>query len=364
MEGQQAVSAIWIVKTDGSPPYRFLAHPEDRSPAWSPDGSHVAFLSTRDRPAGDRDSGPQIWLIRADGGEAWKLTDHKGTIRSFEWSRDGSQIFFVSGDAKSEEEQAAEKAGDARSLSMRGRTARGAAATRISGSSRWPRRKRAITRDKILVADFAPSPDAKKVAYIYRRENSRNGGDGAELAIVDVPSGSVRTLTQNRSPESNVRWSPDGATISFVAPDERAWELTEGYFFVVPAGGGTPKRVFGGQGRIGEYFWAPDGKSVYFAGSKSARGGVYQVDVTTGAARTLATGDYAVSLDSVTVDRKRGAGVVSSPAAPGDVHLVDLGSGATTRVTDANPQLASLERAQMRAITWKSRDGLEIEGLL
>lgn len=113
------VSSIWIANADGSNRFQFLGSGKDRSPRWSPDGAHVAFLSTRQ--SGENDSGkerkdedeaPQIWLLRARGGEAWTLTDHKGRIKSFEWSRDGSQIFFLSEDAKTDEEKAAEKAGD------------------------------------------------------------------------------------------------------------------------------------------------------------------------------------------------------------------------------------------------------------
>src|SRR5690606_3343761 len=84
------VQSIWIADVDGSGARPFLSSDKDRSPQWSPDGRHVAFLSTRGQSSagasgkGD-DNGPQIWLIRTDGGEAWKLTSHKGGIRCVEW---------------------------------------------------------------------------------------------------------------------------------------------------------------------------------------------------------------------------------------------------------------------------------------
>jgi dipeptidyl aminopeptidase/acylaminoacyl peptidase len=83
------VTSIWIAGADGSNTRRFLAHEKDRSAAWSPDGRSVAFLSTRDAPPrrdGDTtDSGAQIWIIPVDGGEASKLADHEGNIRSFDY---------------------------------------------------------------------------------------------------------------------------------------------------------------------------------------------------------------------------------------------------------------------------------------
>src|SRR5581483_2238508 len=101
-------STIWIVDADGSNNHQFLSSDKDRSPAWSPDGKYVAFLSTRDQASGrDGDAsgdggGAQIWVIPVSGGEATKLTDHKGAIRSFEWSKDSASIFFVAEHADSD----------------------------------------------------------------------------------------------------------------------------------------------------------------------------------------------------------------------------------------------------------------------
>jgi dipeptidyl aminopeptidase/acylaminoacyl peptidase len=112
------VTSIWIANADGSNARRFLANEKDRTPAWAPDGRHVAFLSTRDAPSGSRegesgaDSAAQIYVIPVDGGEAAKLTDHKGSIRSFEWTRDSSAIVFLAERAKTDADKASEKAGD------------------------------------------------------------------------------------------------------------------------------------------------------------------------------------------------------------------------------------------------------------
>src|SRR5262245_22302734 len=87
------VTSIWIANVDGTGARRFLGHERDRNAAWSPDGRFVAFLGSRDAST-DRDGGgsaggdaAQIWIIPTDGGEASKLTTHKGTIRSFEWTK-------------------------------------------------------------------------------------------------------------------------------------------------------------------------------------------------------------------------------------------------------------------------------------
>src|SRR5690606_9760493 len=57
----------------------------DFNPQYSPDGKLIAFLSSRK-------GRPQIWLIPVDGGEAWQLTELKGSVTSFEWSPDSRRI--------------------------------------------------------------------------------------------------------------------------------------------------------------------------------------------------------------------------------------------------------------------------------
>ena len=63
---------------------------KDTSPAWSPDGKTIAFVS-------DRAEKPQIYLLPVDGGEAQALTDLKQGAGGPIWSPDGTKIAFTAG---------------------------------------------------------------------------------------------------------------------------------------------------------------------------------------------------------------------------------------------------------------------------
>ena len=68
-----------------------LTEPMDRgrSPAWSPDGSKIAFISERNKNG-------EIYIVNQDG-LGWKqLTFTKGEEDDPEWSPDGSKIIFTS----------------------------------------------------------------------------------------------------------------------------------------------------------------------------------------------------------------------------------------------------------------------------
>lgn len=372
------VTSIWIANADGSGARKFLGHERDRNPAWAPDGKSIAFLASRDAgggesgggsasAAGGNDSGAQIWLIPVDGGEASKLTNHKGTIRSFEWTKDSGAIVFSAEPAKSDAQKATEKAGDDAIFVDEGANGQ----ERGEFNALWrvtiaDKTEHPITKDdKLLIESFRLSPDASKIAVIYRRENTRNGQYRAEIAVVDPATGAMTDITKNNAPEQNVQWSPDGKTLSFLAPSDASWELAEEKLWLVPATGGAPTRLLNGfNGALRQYAWAPDGKSIVFGAQTRARGATYRISVPAGAVTKIASGEYSGSMESFSADAMRGAAVISSPAAPAEVNVINLTTGTVTPVTKANPQAAEFALAQFKPVTWKSRDGLEIEGLL
>lgn len=91
----QAENDIYVVSVAGVVPVNLTnAGPDEinQHPAWSPDGRHIAFASTRGNH-GLR-SGLRIYLMNADGSNPVKLTE--GQAESPSWSPDGSKIVFMS----------------------------------------------------------------------------------------------------------------------------------------------------------------------------------------------------------------------------------------------------------------------------
>lgn len=85
-------SALWRLATSGRgsrTPVQLTHGGRDRAPAYSPDGSRIAFLR-----AGE-DAPPQLHLLGADGGDAVRLTDAPLGIGGFAWSPDGRRIAYT-----------------------------------------------------------------------------------------------------------------------------------------------------------------------------------------------------------------------------------------------------------------------------
>src|SRR5216117_1854859 len=76
------------MNADGSDPRNLTNNPGgDDTPAWSPDGTRIAFTSARD-------GNWEIYVMNADGSNATRLTDNGAQMPA--WSPDGTRIAFTS----------------------------------------------------------------------------------------------------------------------------------------------------------------------------------------------------------------------------------------------------------------------------
>src|SRR5215813_1198544 len=149
------VSHIWLVSANGGPTWRLTNGDKgETSPQWSPDGTQMAFLA-------DRDKGTQVWVIPVDGGEADKLTNEENNIQSYRWSPDAKSISFI---------------------------------TRDTPKDKSEREKRRKDKFDTIVVD---------TDYSYMH-----------LWTMNVETREKKRLTEGNFTVSNAQWSPDGASIA------------------------------------------------------------------------------------------------------------------------------------------------------
>jgi TolB protein len=85
-----ATAEIYVINADGtgSPNRLTNNNEEERAPAWSPDGTHVAFMCRRGGPDFE------LCVMNADGSNQIQLTDNAVLDATPSWSPDGKQIAF------------------------------------------------------------------------------------------------------------------------------------------------------------------------------------------------------------------------------------------------------------------------------
>ncbi|MBL7134519.1 MAG: PD40 domain-containing protein [Phycisphaerae bacterium] len=226
---------IWTLRADGSDLKQVSKAPagaHDVDPVFSPDGRGILFTSTRGGKAG-------VWRMGADGSKPKRICDGDQA----EWSPDGKKIVFRRAERIVVRELAT---GKDRTVSPKGLPRCGGPAWGPDGKS-----IAMAARDKGGNAIYIVPAEGGKARKVYDKKGACEphwSPDGkllvyeTETHICTIrPDGSKnRLVTWFGGVQRYGRFSPDGKRIVFCqgASERGPWEL-----YVIPAGGGTPRKL-------------------------------------------------------------------------------------------------------------------------
>jgi len=350
----------WKVPSTGGEPFRFIGEEGGSSFEFSPDGTWLAFTRSVDDKS-------QLFLLRTDGGEAQQVSEHKTSVGSYEWSVDGTKIFFVAAEPRSDDEEKARKDGDDAIIVDEGPNGQTAGAwTNLWVLDVASKEETRLTEEEHRVAAFSVAPGANRIVFTARTENRRNQRNLAEIHLLDVATGESRQLTENRAPEGRLAWAPDGRRFAYEAPSDDQWELRLDKLWVMDAESGDRRMVSAAfQGSIRTFVWTPDGSGLLFGGLQGTNSNLYRLNVGSGAVTRITSATGSLSPSSFSRDRTRMAYTFDDFDTPPDVWVGGTDGSEGQQLTRANPWIESeIDLGRGELMRWKSSDGTEIEGVL
>ena len=273
---------IWIVPADGSAAARLLigGDKSENTPRWDPDGSHVAFISTRD---GD----PQIYIANTDGSSVRQFTTMKGGVQApMVVSPDRSMIAFVA-DVKQGEDTPANVHYLTRLLyrhwdEWRENVRHHVFVASLSGGD--PRDVTPGDFDSPPTqqedAALAFTPDSKEIVFVSNRDGIDKEAYSTNNDVWSVPvtGGTAKKLTPNPAADVQPRFTPDGKYMIVRAQRRPGLESDRWYLDVYDRATGAKRTVFSTPDlSVGDFTLTPDGKTIYFTATHNGADNLYSV---------------------------------------------------------------------------------------
>ena len=257
-------------------------------PAWSPDGTKIAFTSSRD-------GNFEIYVMGTDGSNPTRLTDNNADDGSPAWSPDGTKIAFDT-DRNDGSNEIYVMAAD------------GSSPTRLTNGG----------------YNFGPawSPDGTKIAFVSYRD------DDYEIYVMDADGSSPTRLTNSGGYDGQPAWSPDGTKIAFYT------DRDGGRLYVMDTDGSNPTRLTNNRG--GSPAWSPDGTRIAFASSIAGDFEIYVMNVD-GSSVTRLTPNADASTPSWSPDGTQIA-FESTRDGPYEIYVMSVPASANAAASRAGPE--------------------------
>jgi dipeptidyl aminopeptidase/acylaminoacyl peptidase len=363
MEGEKSefLTHVWVVSADGKQNYQFtFGEKSCANPEFSPDGRYLSFTSSR-----GSDGKNQIWILRLSGGEAEQVTKAKSGVGSYRWSPDAKHIAFTMTDPPSDLEEKEKK--EKRDMQVVDADYKYAHLYTVSveKDGKGDRTSKRVTAGTFHVTSFDWSPDGKTIVFSHQPNPTVDVWPSTKISLVPSDSGTVSSLVSRPGWNSSPVYSPDGAWIAFASDNgdtkwARAFDV-----YLIPSAGGQPRKLGETPDRsFGIIGWSADGKEVYVSETDRTSPRIYAVPVNGSKPRRITTGRGNYSGVSFSRDGTMMSFVHQQPEQAPDVYLSSVRKFEPKKLTSVNADFPKPPMGKTEVITWTSRDGKQIEGLL
>jgi len=355
------VTHIWLANTATGKTFQLTRGEKSAgNPQWSPDGQWLAFTSNR---VGDKN---QIFVIHPDGGEAAQLTKPENGVNGFAWSEDGKSIAFTASDADQKvTKERKDHLGDFEVVRKEYNHSHiwtldveEALKAPVAGTQRTKGRD-------FNVGPFSWSPDGRLIAFSATINPDLINGGTSDVYLLNLADNSVKKLVAQPGPDNNPRWSPDGKQIVFSsAMGNPKFFHANSKLAVVSVDGGAARSITDAfDEQPGFVEWNADG--IYFGGLQKTASHLFRVDPATSKITRVTAPDNVIAGGfSFTKDGKQIAFTSPSPTSLNEIYISPAQNFSPRKLTSMTDQVKDFTLATREVISWQSKDGATIEGVL
>ncbi len=349
---------------------------KDTNPQWSPDGSQLAFVSTREKK-------PQIYVLSLDGGEARPLTEIPNGATNPHWSPDGKTIAFqvslLPGSSIDQEEEKDDKPAPLKVVEMKYKSdARGF----------HDEKKPQVATVDVSTGEVTLLTEGEQAynlagwtvdgeSLLVWQDEAENRDESFEHALFtyEVAQGTW-TQVSDRGSYHSASPSPNGAYIAWLGHHGEYKNATHADVWLHDVATGVTSNLTQsldlaiGDFNIGDFQqngtpvglqWNAASDTLTFTASKEGNTNMYQVTVG-GEVSEWLTGEQHVTGASVAKDGSGAAVTISTPTQPGDVYWVDGASKQVPPLTAVNADVLAEREVPAPVSFTFTRDGYTLQG--
>ncbi len=363
-ESNSFESQIWVAIPSSGESYALTAGKKGSSdPQWSPDSKQLAFLSARDGK-------PQIYLISPRGGEAKQLTAGDYGIQAFRWSPDGKVIAFTATPPEPKgKKDRKESLGEFEIVNNDYQMVH-LFTVKVpldvpADTKALPKAMQITDGDKFSVTTFRWSPDSSQIAFAAPKDPDLSSGLSSELYVVRLADKFLRKVTNGGGPHTNPVWSPDGEKLAFVSANGRPYSFYQNEnITVMPAAGGKTTVLaqnFDENPQLLEWNTA----GIWFGAAQKTSRGLFRLDPAADRwVPVTIPGGLGAAGVSFTADHKTMAFLGGAANQFAEFYVTPVENPAPKKLSDFSSQWKEFKLATREVISWKSKDGTTIEGIL
>ena len=362
---------IYLVNADGSGTVQLTKGDKScDNPQWSPDGKWIAYLSAR---SGKKN----VWVMPPESGEGVRITNVDSSVTSFKWLPTSDRISYTALPATSADDLKAKRdKNDARVVDEYPKRSRVYVVSLDERGGpkgdveKWTALLPGGVTGATTHGGYDWSPDGKRLTVSYAYSDRPDDWPTARLVTLGPPAPDLRLTKYTAGPaEFSPLWSPDGQWIAYVQSDDRPGWGSAGRVHIKPAKGGKPialARTHDDWGRFSELIgWSADSKSLYYTEMHGTKTGVARMIIDRSAELiSLGKSSGFASGIHLNATRTHFGFTWETLDQPPEACISPVDRFEPIRVSKVNADLRMRSLGRTELISWKSKDGLEIEGLL